>query len=62
MTLGAKNQGASVVLMSLMVLGAIEGSTNTKADHPKSLESPPPMEPLHSQAVGGAAVLVSGRR
>jgi hypothetical protein len=39
MTLGMKNPGTSVVLMSLMVLGAIEGSTNSKADRP-----PTPLE------------------
>jgi hypothetical protein len=33
MTLGTKNQGASVVLMLLTELGAIEGFTNSKADH-----------------------------
>jgi hypothetical protein len=33
-TLGAKNQRTPAVLMLLMVLGAIEGFTNTKADHP----------------------------
>jgi hypothetical protein len=32
MTLGGKKQGTSAVLMSMMVLGAIEGFTNSKTE------------------------------
>jgi hypothetical protein len=35
---GTKNQGTSMVLMSLMVLGAIEDSTNTNT--PRITDSP----------------------
>jgi hypothetical protein len=61
-------KGTSVVLMSMMVLGVIEGFTDTKADRsPTRLESMPVMEfqslmePLNSLAVSDAEVLESDR-
>jgi hypothetical protein len=52
-----------MVLMLVMVPEAIEGSTNTKADHPKhvestpAIESQPLMKSLGSLEVGGATIL-----
>jgi hypothetical protein len=57
---GTKNQRTPAVLMSMMVLGMIDGFTDTKADRsPQALESTPAMESqplaesLYSLAVSG---------
>jgi hypothetical protein len=67
-TLARRIKGTSVVLMSLMVLGAIDGfvgargrSLTTTPDSTPSLEFQSPMESLNSLVVRGAAVLVSDR-
>jgi hypothetical protein len=56
MTLGVRRtKGTSVVLMLVMELGAIEGSTDAKADHPHPQNPRPPLNSsncwsLHSLA------------
>jgi hypothetical protein len=65
--LDAKNQGNSMVLMSVMELRALEGFTDdnrfpTPLNSKPTIESQSPMESLSLLAVSGAVVSVSDRR